>query len=251
MSNQENYQKILPELEKIGKEDVKTPTMPIDIYTQEAENVYTWCQQDMAALEARGLDRPLIDDIPVRIGALREAQSIWKALQFADGAAEKEWDKQSPLAYELRDQLLDDFRFAYRKDNDLLKRVKAIAGGTGHADMIQDLNDLAKLGKANPAPLEKINLDMTLLDKAAAASSLMASMLAGVERDRRSYSEAIKIRNLAFTYLKQAVDELYDYGKYVFSENEDRRKGYSSSYFRKSRKKNTADKETTEPSPEG
>lgn len=47
-----------------------------------------------------------------------------------------------------------------------------------NADMIQDLSDLAALGKANTEPLIKIGMDLTLLDKAEKLSGEMAKLLA-------------------------------------------------------------------------
>jgi hypothetical protein len=43
----------------------------------EADNVYHWCQPDKDALAATGLDWSIVEDIPVRSGALGEAESIW------------------------------------------------------------------------------------------------------------------------------------------------------------------------------
>jgi hypothetical protein len=39
--------------------------------------------------------------------------------------------------------------------------VSAITDGSGHADMIQDLNDIAVLGRENPDPLTAIGFDLT------------------------------------------------------------------------------------------
>jgi hypothetical protein len=57
--------------------------------------------------------------------------------------------------------------WAARKDAELTRKVRAIAAGSSHADMIQDLNDLSVLGKGYPAPLAAISFDMALLDQAA------------------------------------------------------------------------------------
>ena len=47
--------------------------MPVDVYLQEAENLYHWCQDDEAQLTGAGLAWNLVQEIPVRAGALREA----------------------------------------------------------------------------------------------------------------------------------------------------------------------------------
>lgn len=54
------------------------------------------------------------------------------------------------------------------------------------------------------------------------------------------------MRNRAYIYLKQAVDEIRDCGKYTFACNPERLKGYRSEYLRKYRKKNAINEENTE-----
>lgn len=91
--------------------------------------------------------------------AHKHLKSLWYKDRYSQEEAQRDWTVRSPLAYELRDELLHDFRFAYRADVILLDRVAAIAEGNSHADMIQYLNDLAMLGRANPAPLIAIAFD--------------------------------------------------------------------------------------------
>lgn len=44
---------------------------------------------------------------------------------------------------------------------------------------------------------------------------------------RENDSEAMLVRDKAFTYLKQAVDQIRECGKFVFWRNPDRLKGYA------------------------
>jgi len=89
MSNQEDYQAKLATITAIAAEEVKSPTIPIDVYLQEAENLYHWSQDDQAQLTGAGLDWTLVEDLPTRAGALREAQSLWFKKRFTREAAEK------------------------------------------------------------------------------------------------------------------------------------------------------------------
>ncbi len=127
-------------------------------------------------------------------------------------------------------------RFAYRKDDNLLNRVSAITEGSGHADMIQDLNDVAILGKENTEPLTAISFDLTLLDTAANTANEMGDLLAMVTTDRADSSDDILVRNQAYTHLYEAVDDIRECGQYVFWKNKDRLKGYRSDYLRRQRK---------------
>ncbi len=235
MSNREYYLAKLDAIKAIPDDQIKKPNMPIDIFVQEAEYLYHWCLDDQAALTGAGLDWALVTDLPVRAGACREAQSLWFKERFTRQKAKQDWKEKSSAAYELRDRLLRTMRYAYRKQPDLLNRVAEIAEDTGHADMIQDLNDLAVLGRDHSEPLKLIKFDLTLLDTAAAMAIEMGKLLAQTTTDRDDTTPSLVIRDQAFTYLKQAMDEIRECGQYVFWQNPARLKGYSSDYFRKRR----------------
>lgn len=54
------------------------------------------------------------------------------------------------------------------------------------------------------------------------------------ERDEND-KPSKEMRDRAYVYLKETVDGICEYGKYVFWENEERLEKYSSAYFRKLR----------------
>jgi len=245
MSKKDDYNLKLEVIKAIPEDKIISPrSIPVNVYIQEAENVYHWCQDDKDALVATGLDWKIVEDIPVRSGALAEAESIWVMERFGQEEAQTKWKQDAPPAYNLRNLILHHFRYAYRKDDALLGRVNAIADGSGHADMIQDLNDLSVLGKANPEPLTKINFDMNLLEQAAKISSDLTDLWAMATGDRMEYSEKKKIRDQAYTHLKEAVDELRECGQYVFWHNDARIKMYRSLYMQ--RVKNKLEKKKAE-----
>jgi hypothetical protein len=238
VSDKENYDKKLDEIKAIQEDQIKTPNnIPVDVYIQEANNLYQWCLDDKETLTALGLNWELVTDLPARASALKEAESRWNKQRFAKKESAKKWQKESPDAYDLRDEILQWFRFAFRKHDDLLRKLAHILEGKGHAEMIQDLNDLAGLGKANPLLLKKINFDMTLLDRAAETSKRMANLRAETTNEREGQSDSKKIRDRAYTHLKEAVDEIYEYGQFAFRQDEERKRGYRSNYMYKRRKR--------------
>ncbi len=236
MSNHDDYVAKLATIQAIPTDQLKKMSIPLDAYLQEVENLYHWCQDDQAELTKVGLDWTLVDDLPIRAGACREAQSLWLKDRFTRKEAEIAWKEQSPAAYELRDNILHAMRFAYRKSPDLLTRVDNINEGSGHADMIQDLNDIAVLGKENTDPLTAVSFDLTQLDTAAATAAQIGELYAQSTTSREDVSDAKLIRDKAYVYVKQAVDEVYECGQFAFWKNPDRLKGYSSAYLRKQRK---------------
>jgi len=133
----------------------------------------------------------------------------------------------------LRDNLLHDFFHAYFRFPDLYARTQKIAEGDSNADMIQDLSDLAALGKANPEPLLAISFDETQLDAAAETSEQMAVLLANANGDKLTNNDLRLLRDKAYTHMKEAVDEIRRCGQYVFWKDEQRMKGYVSQYYKK------------------
>jgi len=233
MPSSEDYSELLPEIQAIGPENVVIPTVPVDVFVQEAENLAHWCTDDQEALVNASLDWNLVTSLSARAGACREAQSIWIKERNMRQEAEQLWKDEAPAAFGMRDHLLHTFRYAFRKDAGLLARLDEIALGDSNSDMVQDLNDLSVLGKAHPDLLTPINFDPIALDDAAETADSMADLLGATNGERKEVSESMIIRDKAYTYLKQAVDEIRECGKFVFWRNPDRLKGYVSEFWQK------------------
>ncbi|MCP5046992.1 MAG: hypothetical protein GY940_07450 [bacterium] len=247
MSTNEEYVAKLPVIQAIPLDNIRVPNnIPVDIYLQESEALNHWCQDDKDALIAKGLAWELVDDIPVRSGALRESESKWNLDRFSRQEAAEKWAVDSPDAYQLRNSIIHDMRFAYYGNRKLAKKVSDIADGYGHPDMIQDLNDLSVLGKANPDPLTAIGFDLILLDQAAQTADHLASLYAVVTGDRAEYTESKMIRDQAFTHLKEAVDEIRRVGQYLYWHAEHRKSGYRSAYLNRKNQDTAAGNDTTD-----
>jgi len=245
MSNNEDYLAKLDAIKAIPEEEVLVPNLPMDVYLQANENLYHWSLDDAEQLAGIGITQEQLDDLAVRNGACREAQSVWNKDYRSQQEAQKKWITDSPAAYDLRDELLHTLRYAYRNDEALMNRVRAIAEGDGHADMIQDLNDLAVLGKENPESLNGINFDLTKLDTAATLSDDMADLLAEANGDKVVQNESKVIRDKAYTYVKVLADEIREAGKFLFWRDRNRSKGYTLSYWQ-GKKRSSASAEVPE-----
>ncbi|MBI9061521.1 MAG: hypothetical protein JEZ14_06000 [Marinilabiliaceae bacterium] len=145
---------------------------------------------------------------------------------------QKEWLEQSPKAYELRDELLHHFSFAYRNHPDLQKKVMRIREGGGHKDMIQDLIELAVLGEKNPEPLTIINFDPSLNESARTTSHSMSELLAATNGSKDDSSANKLARDKAYTLLIEDMRIIREVGQYVFWRNPDRKEKYVNSYKR-------------------
>jgi hypothetical protein len=235
MSDKQDYDACYDAFMAIPDEEVKAPGIPVESAIQENENLYLWSLDDKAELMGAGLPEATIDSLTVRNGACRTAEAMWKREQHTPQDAQKEWAERAPAAYELHGRLLHDFRYAFRNDQRLLKKVSDIADGTGDADMIQDLSNLVALGEANPEPLALINFNVTLLPLANTTADELAIVLAQANGEKEIDNQVKIIRDRAYTYMQQAADEIKNCGRYVFWKNEARLKGYRNIYKNKHR----------------
>lgn len=228
-------------INSIPEKGLKQPNIPVDKALQESEDLYVWCQADKEILIKAGLDWSLVDDLPIRTGACRYIQSNWQNEYRNIEAAQKEWKEQSPAAYELRNELLHHFYYAFQKQPALYAQTKKISEGGSHTDMIQDLSDLSILGKANVSYLKNTLLDIGLLDKAAETAGYISELLAKSNKQKMENRTLKIVRDKAYAHMKEAVDEIRRCGQYVFWKNEQRKKGYISKY-NKTVKKNSKNK---------
>ena len=240
----QDYECKLLVIKAIDSNQIKSPHhIPVSTYIQEAKNLYQWAQEDKQALTAAGLSWQLVEDLPVRSGALVEAEALWSLQRKNVNEAAWKWKNESPAAYDLRDRLMHEFRFAFRKYPDLLAAVRNIGKKKRHSRMISGLNDLSVLGKGNLELLAAIDFDTSLLDQAVEMSVKMASLLAEANASSPQYEEAKEIRDRAYTHLKEAVDEIREYGQFVFRHDKERFIGYRSFYIHSRRKRGTKVKE--------
>ena len=223
-------------IQGIAKEALRYPSMPMDSYLQEAQYLYKWCLADRAALTRAGLDWGVAEDLPGRIDAASEAQSNWHNVRFGKEEAQKEWATLSPGGYALRDEILHFMRYAYRSLPELQTRVDGVAEGNTDSDMIQDLNDLAVIGRENLAPLTAVGFDAAKLEKAAILSKDLGALKADATVDKAAVQAQKLIRDQAYTHLKEAVDAIRECGQFVFWQDRERAQGYASEYKRRSRK---------------
>lgn len=217
-------------IEAVPNNDVKLPNQPIDECTAQAETLATEAGKDKERLEQAGLNVALIDDLVPLSGALRYCQALWMSEYRARQDAQKEWLEQSPLAYELRDEILHHYNFAYRQLPDLRKKVTRIREGAGHADMIQDLVELAVLGLKNPEPLTAIGFDLSLTQQAESCSRNMSTLLAMANGSKDDSSEIKLLRDKAYTLLAERMATIREHGRYVFWRNEERKEKYLNNY---------------------
>jgi hypothetical protein len=222
MSYEDDFNLWKEAIEGVPSNEVKQPNQPVDDFAGGAETLAVDANEDRDALAAAGMDVTLIDELPPLAGALRYCQAIWMGEYKVRQEAQKEWVEQSPAAFTMRDELLHHFSFAYRKDDNVLKKVMRIREGASNADMVQDLIELAVLGEKYPDPLVAINFDMESLNVARTTSQSMAELLAASNGAAGETSPNKVMRDKAFTLLSGKESTVREFGRYVFWKDEEK-----------------------------
>lgn len=225
----EELNNVKAELYAINEKDIRNPSIPVDVAIQETKDLYVWCQKDKPKLIDINIPEELIESLEIRARVLRVTESMWLAERFNKEESLTLWKEQSIPAYELRNKIIHCFNYAYRDNPLVQRRIKIIGTGKGPADMIQDLSDMATLGRDFYEELQTIKFDMSLLDKAEELAESLSNVLAEA-RAREGKSEMKELRDRAYTYLKMAVDKIRSAGQYLFYQDHDRLVGYRSQY---------------------
>ena len=229
---------------KITEDKITSPTIPVDITIGEAGQLHQYAIEDKEQLLAKGLSEEKIQELIPRAKFLQTKQSSWTAVYQSALTNTQQWEDKIDEGRLLQRELKYDFQFAYRNDSDILQKLSNIIDGNSNMDLIQDLSDYSVFAKQYPEPLKAILFDETKIERAKQISLDLVDLMNQVDGMKNSKNRPEKImRDRAYTYLKQLVDEIRDYGKYAFWNNEEKQKRYSSEYQRQKYEKHTKENE--------
>ncbi|WP_321287525.1 hypothetical protein [uncultured Sunxiuqinia sp.] len=217
-------------LKAIPSNQLKRPSMPIAVYLQEANNLYVWSKNDWAELLDIGLSAELLDTFILRFELLTYFQGRWSSEKRQSPIAMGVFQDKLKEGKHLYSMVTQSFRYAFRKHLKLQEELRQIARKSPHAALYQSLNDLAVLGKVHQDLLQSIGFDLSALDQARRLSDELPGLDAAAHQPQ---SDTKDLRDRAYAYLKQAVDELSTCGQYVFRNDENKRAGYRSQYLRR------------------
>ncbi len=226
MQNKEFLDRKMLILKAIPGESLRKPSSSLERFHQEAEYLYSWCQDDKQELVSVGLDWNIVEDLPVRLGASRQAHQEWLVNRFKNQALLAEWSSLLPLAYDFRERLIYGFLYAFRNNSDLESRVRMVAESDEDVDIAGDLEYLVVLGRQNQSYLQAINYSLSILDDAEFASQKMLEIQKGELCDNEEQRDRKAIREAAYTHLREAVDTVCRCGRYALRRNHSRLRGY-------------------------
>lgn len=227
------FEQEYPVFSAIPDEKTVILTMPLEEAVFEGNRVKHIALEHRAGLIGADVDSVLIDSFPARNGAFTWSVVLVQTfIQDALGA-DDQWKIKRAEAVKLKKDLVLHFKRAFRKDQDLLKSVREIKKTRERTAIIFDMLALVKLGKANIPLLEKIHMDLALLDKAKTLNTELADIYAQVKIDPDKFGLVKRTCDKAWTHLKEAMDEIYDAGRYLFPEDHKKHDLFYNLYFKK------------------
>lgn len=233
LSAQESWEKNRDHIMAIPDDRVMAPSKPREDIVGEAEELRMNASNDREALVVLGMNPVYIDTLDERIGAFAFTSSVRETTLLRDSEALNGFRAKQGPATEFRTDLLADMGFAIRKDKELKKVLGRIVKGKGYRDLVLDLLDCERFGRKNEEYLKAINFDMTRLDQAKDLHDELSDLLAEANTSPQELNELKQNTFKSYTWLKEATDEIREYGQHAFRKDPERLNRYKSDYYQK------------------
>jgi hypothetical protein len=213
------------EISNIPNEVVEIPSVPISYFIKDALTIKAWATDDMDELKKvnyNSLQLKRIEDMAYACEFInREWCEVCNTLNYSTAG----WNSLSDKAINIINSLIHTLRFAFRNDPELITVIELISDRNTKTNIIKNLNDLYYTGKDNAIIVDDI-IDNNLLNDAHNLSEQLMTELEKINGDFYSENTIRVMRDKTYYLLKNEVDELKHYGRYLFWHNPDRLSGY-------------------------
>lgn len=200
-------------LEKIPRQGIAEPRVRVSVVLEEAQELAGLLSRHEVArrLADVGVAAERVQELEPATQALREAEAEWLRARAHGKSAERA--RAESEGYALRDELLSACRFNLA-DCDIFAELARITDGEDAQDLRHDLLELAELVENH--------IDCFRSDRSFAATCRIEE--ARLLSEQIGYSEELSapdddariLRNRAFTYLIELMQQLREAGLYAF-----------------------------------
>lgn len=222
-------------LEASYAEGINVPVATILLEAQELQGVLGKLKKRL--LSGSRLQESLLDGLGTRIEALDGAEGRWSEHRTLLLAGNKK--KLRAEAEELRSDAIAALRHFAPGAPRTQAQLDLIVEGSGIADLIEDLKKLQPLLRSHSGELEKAQLPPKAGERLLALARALEEASSEAAGERVSSDEArqaLALRNRAYWWLREALDEIRECGRYVFRKEPDKARLFRSSYSRKNQK---------------
>ncbi|WP_437872135.1 hypothetical protein [Sorangium sp. So ce363] len=159
------------------------------------------------------LSKEVGTSISARRDLLAAAESAWT--EFRTLPLSSDLRAQRKDAEALKRDAIAALRYFLATDEDVERRVDGIVLGAGVADLVSDLNQLAELLEQHRDALARADLPKRAPERARELAAALSSGAAERAVDPHG-NAAMALRNRAFWWLREAMDEIRAAGRYVY-----------------------------------
>lgn len=223
-----NYDELLPVIKAVEK--YAAPAMPLEEAVAEGNRMVVVVGEDRAKLELSGIDPVYLDSLEARVSAFAWSAAELTTYIDTESTARNEWIAIKPESDKVRKDAFKTMYRAFRKDQELTVAVDNIKEGQGNSDYVLDFLSIHKVSKANVGLFEAVHGDLSLIERSAELYTQLSNIYSRMVTDPKKLNEAKVICYKAWAYLKEAIDEIYEAGRYVFDEEDTRHFLYYSDY---------------------
>ena len=216
--------------------------MPPEEAMQEGKRVAALVTKYQDRLEHSDIDHELLRTVDARAEAYAYSVAQCDISVMVEGENKALLKVKKAEGYALRRKILKSLEYIFRNDQRLLESVEGIREGRGNLDMVKDLLSSYKLCTEQNENLEKAKFDMQLVAQSNNLHEELAGLTAQVDIDPDKINEAKAICAKAWTYLHDALGEIYAAGKYVFMDEPDIEELFYIDYRQKVVRKGLIDK---------
>ncbi|MDG5814452.1 hypothetical protein QA601_05145 [Chitinispirillales bacterium ANBcel5] len=239
----ESYDKLAPVLMNETFETLRRPDMPVDVSAHEGYVFVLLLRKDEEELKNIGYDPAITNRIKELVGTFCIAEAKLTAILGDLHEAVKVWREHRAEGYKLRKKVLGALRFACREDKEALEKLQPFPRRPKQEIMILNLHFLSELGKKYKHHLKQINFDMAEINRCKTFGDKLSRLYAKAYSEEGPCKMRV-LRNKAFTRMKELMAEARAYVQYLFHDNPEHLRLYSSEYRRKNyryKKKKSAD----------
>lgn len=241
------FNELKEKITSIPDNKLTTLSMPVEEAMQESRRVSALVDVHYDDLSRSDIDIEHLDTVSTRAGAFAYCVAVMDSLVKIELNHKEKYHALKKEGYALRSKILKDYEYIFRKEPVVLSTIKTIREGRGDLDMIRDLLSICKLGTDYRPRLEKGNFDLTQLDRADSLYKDLFSLNAQLDIDPKKIEETKLTCMKAWTYLWEALDEIYQAGRYVFRMQPEIEELFYIDFYQENVKRRSTQKEEPEP----
>ena len=225
-------EELKPQLDALEKEEVLPPLLPPDVLVREAFELLDALDGDdtlRAPLVELGVDDAWLALARKAALAADQAQAKWE--EVSANRAISDWTELEHEAERCRAEMIAAVRYHFRRDRHMLEELHEIYEGEGAADLILDLDTLARFTH-NRRRVFRNDPNFDAEERSTRARELareLRHMMYDLP-DERERDRVRATRNRVFSLLRKHIFEIRAAGQYRFWNDEERAKIFFSKW---------------------